>query len=78
MEGGVKDYIEQFNWQRDMKSQPFPSMLQPFIPEIKSFCDTVHNDVLFKVYRCKLRGGEIRRLGGSLLYSVRARIGIAQ
>jgi hypothetical protein len=53
MEGGVKDQIEQFNWQRDMKTQEFPSTMQPFLGEVKTFCDKTHNDVLFKVLRCE-------------------------
>lgn len=53
MEGGVKDQIEQFNWQRDMKTQEFPKVMQPFLSEVKTFCEKTHNDVLFKVLRCE-------------------------
>ncbi|WRT64439.1 uncharacterized protein IL334_001371 [Kwoniella shivajii] len=51
MENGVKDQIEQFNWQRDMEDQPMPSTIKPYVPEVKSFCERVHTDVLYKVYR---------------------------
>ncbi|OCF41964.1 hypothetical protein I317_04266 [Kwoniella heveanensis CBS 569] len=51
MEKGVKDQIEQFNWQRDMEDQPMPSTILPYVPEVKSFCERVHKDVLYKVYQ---------------------------
>ncbi|WWC58799.1 uncharacterized protein I303_101343 [Kwoniella dejecticola CBS 10117] len=51
MEKGVKDQIEQFNWQRDMSDQPMPSTIKPFQAEVKSFCERVHKDVLYKVYQ---------------------------
>ena len=53
MENGVKDQIEQFNWQRDMATQDFPSTMLAYFDEVKSFCDRVHGDVLYKVYRRK-------------------------
>ena len=53
MENGVKDQIEQFNWQRDMETQRFPSTMQPFLPETKEFCRKTHEDVMFKVLRCR-------------------------
>ena len=68
MENGVKDQIEQFNWQRDMKTQPFPWTMQPFLSEVKRFCEKVHTDVLFKVYRCMCSQDE--RMGNSLLIAV--------
>jgi hypothetical protein len=58
MENGVKDQIEQFNWQRDMEDQPMPSTMKPFKEETKSFCERVHKDVLFKVYRRECIGGD--------------------
>ena len=65
MENGVKDQIEQFNWQRDMQTQTFPSTMQRFLGEVKEFCGKVHQDVLFKVYRCEYGGGSGRaRYGG--------------
>ncbi|WWC58131.1 uncharacterized protein I303_100666 [Kwoniella dejecticola CBS 10117] len=51
MENGVKDQIEQFNWQRDMEDQSMPLTIKPYIPEVKSFCERVHKDVLYKVYQ---------------------------
>ncbi|WWC86470.1 uncharacterized protein L201_001347 [Kwoniella dendrophila CBS 6074] len=51
MENGVKDQIEQFNWQREMEDQPIPSTLKPFEKETKSFCEKIHKDVLYKVYQ---------------------------
>jgi len=51
MENGVKDQIEQFNWQRDMETQEFPSTIRSYLGEVKTFCDRVHGDVLYKVYR---------------------------
>ncbi|ORX39267.1 Clavaminate synthase-like protein [Kockovaella imperatae] len=51
MQNGVKDQIEQFNWQRDMKTQEFPAVMQPFLEETKEFCRIVHENILFKVFR---------------------------
>lgn len=51
MENGVKDQIEQFNWQRDMEDQEMPSTLEPFRSEVKLFCDKVHGEVLYNIYR---------------------------
>lgn len=53
MENGVKDQIEQFNWQRDMGDQSLPEVMERVRGEIQSFCDEVHNDILFKVLRCE-------------------------
>ena len=53
MEKGVKDQIEQFNWQRDEEDEKFPSTMQPFLPDVRKFCQKCHQDVLFKVYRRK-------------------------
>nr|XP_019015136.1 uncharacterized protein I206_01224 [Kwoniella pini CBS 10737]OCF53917.1 hypothetical protein I206_01224 [Kwoniella pini CBS 10737] len=51
MEKGVKDQIEQFNWQREMTDQPMPSIINPYKSEVKNFCEKVHKDVLYKVYQ---------------------------
>lgn len=51
MENGVKDKIEQFNWFRDMKSQEFPSTIQPYLDEVKEFSARVHNDVFLNLMR---------------------------
>jgi len=61
MENGVKDQIEQFNWQRDMEDQEMPSTLEPFRSEVKSFCDTVHGEVLYNIYRREQYPGTGRR-----------------
>jgi hypothetical protein len=51
MENGVKDKIEQFNWFRDMKSQEFPSTIQPYLDEVKEFSARMHNDVFLNLMR---------------------------
>ncbi|KAJ5607367.1 hypothetical protein N7537_003986 [Penicillium hordei] len=50
-EHNVTDRIEHFNWYRDMKSQEFPKAMENFLPEVGKFSDTVHKDVLYKLYR---------------------------
>ena len=51
MENGVKDCIEQFNWQRDYMDQEIPSVMRPYLNEVKQFTDFVHQDILYKIYR---------------------------
>ena len=55
MGNGVKDQIEQFNWQRDEAEHKFPSTMRRFLPDVRDFCQKCHRDVLFKVFQCEYR-----------------------
>lgn len=73
----MKDQIEQFNWQRDMEDQPFPSTMQPFLGEVKEFCRKTHNDVLQNLYRCECTLLVRRRSVNQLMPSVCDCVGTA-
>ncbi|KIW35448.1 uncharacterized protein PV07_02145 [Cladophialophora immunda] len=49
--GNVRDKIENFNVYRDMNEHEQPQALEPYRPEIQSFIDHIHKDILFKVLR---------------------------
>ncbi|KAH6995424.1 Clavaminate synthase-like protein [Ilyonectria destructans] len=46
---GVKDQIEQYNWNRDLSLREHPSTLQPFIPEVQELGDYLHKTVLYRI-----------------------------
>lgn len=45
-----------------MKSQEFPKAMEEFLPEVSKFSDTVHKDVLYKLYRRKFRLQKLSKL----------------
>ncbi|KAI1614625.1 Clavaminate synthase-like protein [Exophiala viscosa] len=49
--GNVRDKVENFNVYRDMSLREQPAALKPFQPEIQSFIDYTHKDILYKLLR---------------------------
>ena len=45
-----------------MKSQEFPKAMEEFLPEVSKFSDTVHKDVLYKLYRRKFHLQKLSKL----------------
>jgi isopenicillin N synthase-like dioxygenase len=46
---GVKDQIEQYNWNRDLTLREHPSTLKPFLDELEELNQFVHKVVLFRL-----------------------------
>ncbi|KAL2837810.1 hypothetical protein BJX68DRAFT_280124 [Aspergillus pseudodeflectus] len=46
---GVKDQIEQYNWNRDLSLREHPSTFVPFKDEIQELNDYIHKTVLYRV-----------------------------
>ncbi len=49
--GNVRDKVENFNVYRDMSLREQPAALEPFKPEIQSFIDYTHKEILYKLLR---------------------------
>lgn len=50
IENGVKDQIEQFNFNRDMSlSDNHPSTFKPFVPEVKELSEYIHKVILYRI-----------------------------
>ncbi|KAK6429707.1 hypothetical protein LTR95_014145 [Oleoguttula sp. CCFEE 5521] len=48
---GVRDWVKNFNVYRDMKLRPQPETIHPYMPEVQSFIDFAHKEILFKLLR---------------------------
>lgn len=46
---GVKDQIEQYNFNRDLGRREHPLTFQPFIPEVQELNDYVHKVILYRI-----------------------------
>lgn len=49
IENGVKDQIEQYNWNRDLSLFDHPSTFKPFIPEMQELNEYLHKVVLYRI-----------------------------
>ncbi|KAH6999406.1 Clavaminate synthase-like protein [Ilyonectria destructans] len=49
IDNGVKDQIEQYNWNRDLTKREHPSTFRPFIPEVQELNDHVHKVILYRL-----------------------------
>ena len=47
--GNVRDKVENFNVYRDMTLREQPAAMTPYIPEIQSFIDFTHKNILYKL-----------------------------
>ncbi|RPD60559.1 Clavaminate synthase-like protein [Lentinus tigrinus ALCF2SS1-7] len=59
IDNGVKDQIEHYNMHRPIFEQQHPKALQPFLPEIRSFVDHNHYNVLHPILRLLALGLEL-------------------
>ncbi|KAI0703873.1 Clavaminate synthase-like protein [Cerioporus squamosus] len=59
IDNGVKDQIEHYNMHRPIFQQQHPKALQPFLPEIRSFVEHNHYNVLHPILRLLARGLEL-------------------
>lgn len=48
---GVKDQIEQYNWNRNLTLREHPSTFQPFRDEIQELNDYIHKEILYRLLR---------------------------
>lgn len=46
---GVKDQIEQYNWNRDLTLREHPSTFKPFVAETQELNDTLHKIILYRL-----------------------------
>ncbi|KIV90856.1 hypothetical protein PV10_05462 [Exophiala mesophila] len=46
---GVRDQIEQYNWNRDLSLREHPSTFSPFKDEVQELNDFVHKEILFRL-----------------------------
>ncbi|KAH0836194.1 hypothetical protein AYO21_08604 [Fonsecaea monophora] len=49
--GNVRDKVENFNIYRDMTLREQPSTMEPYKPEIQSFIEYTHKEILYKLLR---------------------------